>query len=147
MKKLMLAVLVMIAVITPTAQAEDEVVLFCRLDMPGDVLLILQNNPDTDLWTVQELSDKYRKKESHPATSVGISASGAEPNEVKIELNFPQSKGMLVVVATKKGWELGGHVKELNHGTETNYRECKPNGMRFFINHKALQSENLTHVD
>lgn len=147
MKKLMLAVLVAIAAITPTAQAEDEVILFCKLDVPGDVLLILQNNPDNDVWTVQEVSDKFRKKESHPATSVGISASGAEPNDVKIELYFPQSKGDLVVVASKKGWELSGHVKELNHGTETNYRECKPNGMRFYINNKALKSENLTHVD
>lgn len=147
MKKLLLAVLMAFAAITQTAHAEDEVILFCRLDVPGDVLLILQNDPETDLWTVQEISDTYRKKESHPATSVGISASGAEPNDTTIELNFPQSKGMLVVSASKKGWELSGHVKELDHGNETNYRECKPNGMRFYVNHKALQSENLTHVD
>lgn len=147
MKTLLLVALMVFAAIAPTAQAEDEVILFCRLDVPGDVLLILQNDPVTDLWTVQELSDKSRKKESHPATSVGISASGAEPNDVKIELNFPQSKGMLVVVVSKKGWEFNGHVKELDHGTETNYRECKPNGMRFYVNHPALKSENLTHVD
>lgn len=147
MKTLLLAALMVLAAITSTAQAEDEVILFCRLDVPGDVLLILQNDPTTDTWTVQEISDTYRKKESHPATSVGISASGAEPSDVKIELNFPLSKGMLVVVASKKGWDFSGHVKELDHGTETNYRECKPNGMRFYVNNKALQSENLTHVD
>lgn len=147
MKTLLLAALIVFAAIVPTAQAEDEVILFCRLDVPGDVLLILQNNPETDVWTVQEISDTYRKKESHPATSVGISANGAEPNAITIELNFPLSKGMLVVAASKKGWELSGHVKELDHGTQTNYRECKPNGMRFYINNKALQSENLTHVD
>jgi hypothetical protein len=147
MKKLLLAALMAFAAITPTAQAQDEVILFCRLDVPGDVLLILQNDPDTDLWTVQEVSDTYRKKESHPAISVAISVSGAEPNDATIELSFPQSKGMLVVTASKKDWELSGHVKELDHGKETNYRECKPNGMRFYINHKALQSENLTHVD
>lgn len=147
MKKLLLAVLVAFTAITQTAYAEDEVILFCKLDAPGDVLLILQNNPDNDVWTVQEISDKYRKKESHPATSVGISASGAGPNDVKIELYFPQTKGDLVVVVSKRGWEFSGHVKELDHGTETNYRECKPNGMRFYLNNKALQSENLTHID
>lgn len=147
MKKLMLAALMAFAAITQTAHAEDEVVLFCRLDVPGDVLLILQNDPETDIWTVQDLSDKYHKKESHPATSVGISASGAEPNDTTIELNFPRTKGMLVVTASRKGWELTGHVKELDHGTETNYRECKPNGMRFYVNHPSLKSENLTHVD
>lgn len=147
MKTLLLAVLIVFAAIVPTAQAEDEVILFCRLDVPGDVLLILQNDPDTDIWTVQEISDTYRKKESHPATSVGISVSGTDPNDVTIELNFPLIKGMLVVAASKKKWELSGHVKELDHGTETNYRECKPNGMRFYVNNKALQSENLTHVD
>jgi hypothetical protein len=147
MKTLLLAALAVLAAFTHTAHAEDEVILFCKLDVPGDVLLILQNNPETDVWTVQEISDTYRKKESHPATSVGISASGAEPNATTIELNFPLSKGMLVVAASKKGWELSGHVKELDHGTETNYRECMPNGMRFYINNKALQSENLTHID
>jgi len=147
MKKLLLVALMAFAAITPTAQAEDEVILFCKLDVPGDVLLILQNDPVTDIWTVQQISETSRKKESHPAISVGISVSGAEPNDATIELHFPQSKGMLVVSASKKGWELSGHVKELDHGTETNYRECTPNGMRFYINNKAFQSENLTHID
>jgi len=147
MKKLLLAAFMAFAAVVPFAQAEDEVILFCRLDVPGDVLLILQNDPETDLWTVQEVSDTYRKKESHPAISVGISASGADEKDTTIELYFPQKKGMLAVSASKKGWEFSGHIKELDHGTETNYRECKPNGMRFYVNNKALRSENLTHVD
>jgi len=147
MKTLVLAAILAFAAIMPAAYAEDEVVLFCRLNVPGDTVLVLMNDPDTDLWTVQELSDIDPKKESHPAVDVGIAVSGVDPNDASIELYFPRAKGMLAVTASKKGWELSGHIKELDHGKETNYRECVPNGMRFYINHKALRSENLTHVD